>query len=78
MNQCHSQGHPRSRSLLSLMNGAYGIIKHMDETYFKLHNTYGSMVSRKSANKVVDKFVRGPNKVITSHLNQIGLDMQFI
>ena len=45
------------------MNGAYGIVKHMDESYFKLQNTSGVMVSRKSANKVVDKFVQGPNEV---------------
>ena len=46
------------------MNGTYGVIKHMDESFMRLHNTSGTMVSRKSANKVVDKFVQGMNKVI--------------
>ena len=45
------------------MNGTYGICKHLDETYMKLNNTCGTMVSRRSANKVVDKFVQGMNQV---------------
>ena len=64
MSQCHCVGHPRSRSLLSILNGTYGVVKHMDESYMRLHNTSGFMVSRKSANKVVDKFVQGMNKVL--------------
>ena len=64
MSQCHVVAHPRSRSLQSIMNGTYGVIKHMDESFMRLHNTSGTMVSRKSANKVVDKFVQGMNKVI--------------
>ena len=63
MSQCHSIAHPRCRSLQSIMNGTFGIIKHMDESFMKLHNTCGTMISRKSANKVVDKFVQGMNKV---------------
>ena len=46
------------------MNGTYGVVKHMDESYMKLNNTSGTMVSRKSANKVVDKFVQGKNEVM--------------
>ena len=64
MSQCHFVAHPRSRSLLAIMNGTYGIVKHMDESYMKLNNTSGTMVSRKSANKVVDKFVQGKNEVM--------------
>ena len=30
----------------------------------KLHNTSGTMVSRKSANKVLDKYVQGMNQVM--------------
>ena len=46
------------------MNGTFGAIKHMDESYMRLHNTSGTMVSRKSANKVLDKYVQGMNQVM--------------
>ena len=63
MSQCHAISHPRTRTLLALVNGVLGLLKHQDEGTFKLRNTCGQTVSRKSATKVVDRFVRGKNKV---------------
>ena len=63
MSQCHAISHPRKRSLLALVNGVLGLLKHHDEKTFKLQNGCGASVSRKSATKVVDRFVRGKNKV---------------
>ena len=38
-------------------------MKNLDEDFFKFENGAGRMVSRKSASKVVDKFVEGENEV---------------
>ena len=81
MSQCHVVAHPRSRSLQSIVNGTFGVIKHMDESYMRLHNTSGTMVSRKSALKVVDKFVQGMNEVINLSLkppDSNRVDFEFI
>ena len=63
MSQCHAISHPRTRTLLALVNGVLALLKHQDERTFKLRNACGETVSRKSATKVVDRFVRGKNKV---------------
>lgn len=63
MSQCHSLHHPRSRGLIPIINGTFGIVKNLDEDFFKFENGAGRMVSRKSASKVVDKFVEGENEV---------------
>ena len=56
--------HPRSRSLLPIINGCYGIVKNLGQGSFKLGNNLGTMVARKSAMKVIDRFTEGPNKVL--------------
>ena len=63
LGQIHYIAHPRSRSLLPIINGCYGIVKHLSQDSFKLANNLGTMVSRKSALKVIDRLTEGPNKV---------------
>ena len=63
MSQIHYLAHPRSRSLLPIINGCYGIVMHLSQGSFRLGNTLGTMVSRKSALKVVDRLTEGLNKV---------------
>ena len=63
MGQIHYLAHPRSRSLLPIINGCYGVVKNLSQESFKLGNSLGTMVSRKSAMKVIDRFTEGPNKV---------------
>lgn len=77
MAQCHNIAHPRSRSLVSIANGVFGVVKHLDQDIFKLGNQWyvffssfsfhfspsGLMASKKSSLKVLDKCVKGPNKV---------------
>ena len=75
MSQCHAIAHPRNRSLFPLVNGVFGLLKHNDEGMFKLQNTCGSSISRKSASKVLDRFVKGKNKV--SKLVNFGLIRTF-
>ena len=63
MGQIHYLAHPRSRSLLPVVNGCYGVVKHLGQDSFKLGNSLGTMVSRKSALKVIDRLTEGPNEV---------------
>ena len=63
MGQIQYIAHPRSRSLLPIINGCYGIVKHLSQDSFKLANNLGTSVSRKSALKVIDRLTEGPNKV---------------
>ena len=61
--QIQKIAHPKSRAMMSIVNGCYGVIKHQDETMFKLGNSCGTMISRKSALKVIDKYTDGMNPV---------------
>ena len=63
MSQIYYLAHPRSRSLVPIVNGCYGVVKHLSQDSFKLGNVLGTMVSRKSALKVVDRLTEGLNKV---------------
>ena len=70
ISQVQKIAHPNSRALLSIVNGVYGAAKHLDGDLFKLGNTSGTMVSRKSALQVIDRCTSGKNKV------REGLNMQ--
>ena len=61
--QVQQIGHPRSRPMLAILNGCYGAIKHLDGDIFKLGNTQGQMVSKKTALDMLDRFTAGENKV---------------
>ena len=61
--QIQKIAHPKSRAMMSILNGCYGVIKHHDEATFKLGNSCGTMISRKSALKVIDKYTDGMNPV---------------
>lgn len=66
MGQIHYLAHPRSRSLLPIVKGVYGVVKHQGQDHFKWMNSMGETVARKSALKVVEKLIEGPNqKVLT-------------
>ena len=54
---------PVNRGMLSIMNGVFGLIKHHDQEEFKLANTSGDSISRKSTLKVIENFTSGKNKV---------------
>ena len=64
MSQIQKIAHPRSRAMVSIVNGVYGIVKHQGEDMFKLGGAYGTMISRKSALKVIEKYTEGQNKVM--------------
>ena len=64
LSQIQKIGHPRSRAMLSIVNGVYAASKHVDGDLFKLGNTSGTMCSRKSALQVIDRCTSGKNKVI--------------
>ena len=63
LSQLHNLAHPRSRALLVICNGVFGVVKHEDDDTFKLKNSYGMSVGKKSALKFIDRYVEGPNKV---------------
>ena len=61
--QIQKIAHPSSRAMLSIVNGVYGAAKHLDGDLFKLGSTSGTMVSKKSALRVIDSCTSGKNKV---------------
>ena len=66
--QVHKLGHPRSRSLLSIVNGCFGAIKHLDGELHKLGSTTGTMISKKSSLQILDRCASGMNKVISVYI----------
>ena len=66
MGQIHYLAHPRSRALLPIVQGVYGIVKHLGQDQFKWMNSMGETVARKSALKVVEKLIEGPNQQVLS------------
>ena len=61
--QIQKIAHPNSRAMMSIVNGVYGAAKHLDGDIFKLGSTSGTMVSKKSALRVIDSCTSGKNKV---------------
>ena len=63
MSQAHYLAHPRTRALVPIINGTFGVVSHLSEENFKLENHRGRMVARKTALSVFDKFIEALNKV---------------
>ena len=64
LGQVHKLGHPRSRSMISIVNGCYNALKHLDGELHKLGNTTGTMISKKSSLQILDRCASGMNKVM--------------
>ena len=63
MSQIHYLAHPRSRGLLAIVNGTFGVVNHLSQDTFKLENNLGRMVSRQSSLSVLDKLIGALNLV---------------
>ena len=63
MSQIHYLVHPRSRGLLAIVNGTFGVVNHLSQDTFKLENQLGRMVSRQSSLSVLDKLIGALNQV---------------
>ena len=63
MSQIHYLAHPRSRGLLAIVNGTFGVVSHQSQDTFKLANNLGTMVSRQSSLSVIDKLLGALNLV---------------
>jgi hypothetical protein len=52
--------------MLSMINSVYATIRHTDGKSFLLGNLSGTLVSKETANHIVDKIVEGDNKTVMS------------
>ena len=68
LGQVHNLGHPRSRGLLSIVNGCYAAVKHLDGELHKLGSITGTMISKKSSLQILDRCASGMNKVINVYI----------
>ena len=50
--------------MISIVNGCYNALKHLDGELHKLGNTTGTMISKKSSLQILDRCASGMNKVM--------------